>query len=151
MAAGSAPGAAETLDGPIAALVERVVDGDTVAVRAQIWLGQEVRVLVRVRGIDAPETRGRCARARALAAEASARMAEAVAGGRLGLRRVERDKYGGRVVADVVLPGGDDLAQRLLATAPVRAHGGGARDSWCRDGPVLPGPRSIRTGNRSGG
>ena len=32
--------AAEALAGPVAARVERVVDGDTIEVRAKIWLGQ---------------------------------------------------------------------------------------------------------------
>ena len=42
------------LEGPVPAFVERVVDGDTLVVRARIWLGQELRIMVRVAGIDAP-------------------------------------------------------------------------------------------------
>jgi endonuclease YncB( thermonuclease family) len=44
--------AAERLSGPYSAAVERVVDGDTLAVRVRVWLGHELAVLVRVRGID---------------------------------------------------------------------------------------------------
>lgn len=128
------PSPAETLPGPVQAVVDRVVDGDTIAVRARIWLGQEVSVLVRVRGIDAPERRGRCAEERRLAERATAVMAEAVADGRLGLRQVERDKYGGRVVADVVLVDGGDLAGRLLESRTVRPYGSGGRASWCEPG-----------------
>ena len=54
------PGAAERLAGPYPAEVERIVDGDTLAVRVAIWLEQDLNVLVRIRGIDAPELRGRC-------------------------------------------------------------------------------------------
>src|SRR5687767_1843559 len=35
--------AAEILPGPYAGAVERVVDGDTLAVRVNVWLGQELR------------------------------------------------------------------------------------------------------------
>lgn len=128
------PAAAETLPGPVPAVVDRVVDGDTIAVRARIWLGQEVSVLVRIRGIDAPERRGRCPEERALAERATTAMAAAVADGHLDLRQVERDKYGGRVVADVVLIDGRNLAGRLLASQTVRPYRGGGRASWCESG-----------------
>jgi endonuclease YncB( thermonuclease family) len=52
--------AGDLLEGPVTATVERVVDGDTLAVRAKIWIGHEIDVLVRLRGIDAPELRGDC-------------------------------------------------------------------------------------------
>ncbi len=56
--AGSMPClAGQTLAGPYTAIVERVIDGDTLAVRVPVWIGQELTVLVRVRGIDAPERR----------------------------------------------------------------------------------------------
>jgi micrococcal nuclease len=128
------PARAEMLPGPVPAIVDRVVDGDTIAVRARIWLGQEVRVLVRVRGIDAPERRGRCDRERALAARAAAAMASALADGGVTLLRVEADKYGGRVIADVRLDDGGDLAARLLDLRAVRAYRGGVRVSWCDPG-----------------
>ena len=72
--AGSMPSlAGQTLAGPYTATVERVVDGDTLAVRVPVWIGQELTVLVRVRGIDAPERKSRCATERALTKRASAR------------------------------------------------------------------------------
>lgn len=60
----------EALVGPVSAVVERVVDGDTVDVRAHIWLGQTLTVRVRIDGVDAPETRSDCADERRLAAAA---------------------------------------------------------------------------------
>jgi endonuclease YncB( thermonuclease family) len=59
------------LPGPIPAEVLEVVDGDTLTVRALIWLGQVVETNVRVDGIDTPEIRARCDRERKLAAEAA--------------------------------------------------------------------------------
>ena len=46
---------AEEFPGPVSAVVERVVDGDTLDVRADIWLGQSLNVRVRIAGVDAPE------------------------------------------------------------------------------------------------
>src|SRR5882757_1213192 len=61
---------AEGLEGPVKAIVQRVVDGDTIEVRAFIWLGQSVLIRVRIDGVDAPELEARCPaeRERALAA-----------------------------------------------------------------------------------
>ncbi|MYZ50049.1 thermonuclease family protein [Propylenella binzhouense] len=134
LAAGVSPGlphAAEILAGPYAAEVETVVDGDTIAVRVPIWIGQEIRVLVRIRGVDAPEKRARCEGERRLSDRATAALAGLVAGGRVTLRDIAGDKYWGRVVADVSAPDGTDLGRALLARALVRAYDGGARGGWC--------------------
>ncbi len=73
--------AGQTLAGPYTATVERVIDGDTLAVRVPVWIGQELTVLVRVRGIDAPERKSRCATEQRLAKRASAYLAAMVSGG----------------------------------------------------------------------
>ena len=46
--------AADTLPGPIQAEVLRVIDGDTIEVRAKIWLDQYIETNVRLAGLDAP-------------------------------------------------------------------------------------------------
>lgn len=51
---------AETLDGPVSARVLEVVDGDSLRVVVQVWLGQHIETLVRIRGIDTPERRRAC-------------------------------------------------------------------------------------------
>jgi endonuclease YncB( thermonuclease family) len=101
--------AAETLSGPFAAAVEEVVDGDTLRARVSIWLGQELRVLVRIRGIDAPEMRGRCDREKERARDATAALRRLVAPGAVVLTQVEGDKYFGRVLADVATPDAADV------------------------------------------
>ncbi|HEY4265726.1 MAG TPA: hypothetical protein VGM72_10435, partial [Micropepsaceae bacterium] len=58
---------AEALEGPVSAVVQRVVDGDTIEVRAAIWLGQSLTVRVRIDGVDAPELKARCPEERQLA------------------------------------------------------------------------------------
>lgn len=128
---GSGPALSETLSGPIPATIERVVDGDTLAVRAHIWLGQEIRVLVRIRGIDTPELRGRCDMETRRAERAAERTTDATEAGTVTLFRIAPDKYHGRVLADVTLADGRDLASVLLNTGAARRYDGTARGDWC--------------------
>ena len=122
---------AETLPGPIAAEVIRVVDGDTLALRARIWIGMDIVVNARIRGIDAPELRGRCATEKALARSARAYLASLAADGRVRLAGIENDKYAGRVLADVVTENGVDLRAAMLESGLARPYDGGARAPWC--------------------
>ncbi len=123
--------AGQTLAGPYTAIVERVIDGDTLAVRVPVWIGQELTVFVRVRGIDAPERKGRCAAERALAKRASAYLAAMVSGGPVRLSRISGGKYFGRVLADVTTAEGNDVARRLLSRKLARPYRGKARAGWC--------------------
>jgi len=123
--------AAERLAGPVAGEIVRVVDGDTLAVRARIWIGQEIEVLVRLRGVDAPEKRGRCRGERDAAAAATEALAGFSAGGHVVLTEIEGDKYFGRVIADVAAADGTDLSAALIGTGLVRAYSGGRRAAWC--------------------
>jgi endonuclease YncB( thermonuclease family) len=126
--------AAEILPGPFTASVERVVDGDTLGVRVTVWLGQEVGTLVRIRGVDAPEMRGKCDSERAKARAAAAALEVLVADGAVALTRIEGDKYFGRVVADVTTAAGQDVGEALVAGGFARAYDGGARAAWCELG-----------------
>jgi len=128
-----APRAADRLAGPVPAEVLRVLDGDTVEVEARIWLGQTVRTLVRLRGADAPELHGRCARERDLAAKARA-FVTGRANGAVTLRDIARDKYGGRVTARVLDAKGQDITAALLRAGLARPYGGRAKSSWCAAG-----------------
>jgi endonuclease YncB( thermonuclease family) len=123
--------AAETLPGPIPARLVEVIDGDTLRVRARIWLGQEIETAVRLAGVNAPELAGKCDSERRLARTARASLAQALGGGDLVLTDVTWDKYGGRVVATVRTPSGDDPTAALLAEGLARPYGGGRREGWC--------------------
>ncbi len=69
----------------------RVIDGDTIEVRARIWLDQFLVTRVRLRDIDAPESTGRCP-AEVAMAEAARRHLSALAGsGQAYLADVGRD------------------------------------------------------------
>jgi len=131
---------ADRLSGPYDAAVERVVDGDTIAVRVAVWLGLELAVSVRVRGIDAPELRGDCESEKAHAAEATAVLARMIGDEPVTLREIEGDKYFGRVLSDVASARGEDVAAAMIVAGLARPYDGGERPSWCQVG-ALPGGR----------
>ncbi|MCA1909178.1 MAG: thermonuclease family protein [Magnetospirillum sp.] len=122
----------EKLPGPIPARVIRVVDGDTVLVRARIWLGQDVETSVRLSGIDTPEKRGKCDAERQAAQQAETFTASRAAPDSVvSLHDVIADKYGKRVVARIVTGDGQDLGAALVAARLARPYDGGRKDGWC--------------------
>ncbi len=131
LAAPSRAVAAERLRGPIPADVVAVVDGDTLAVRAHIWLGQVVATHVRLLGIDAPELHGHCPRERQAAQRAREALSQRTRGGVVTLEDLRPDKYGGRVLARVRDARGVDLAAALLSDRLVAPYAGGRRADWC--------------------
>ncbi|HRE60087.1 MAG TPA: thermonuclease family protein [Micropepsaceae bacterium] len=123
--------AGEVLPGPYQARVERVIDGDSLLVRVRIWLGQEVSTIVRIRGVDAPELKGRCAQERTGAEAARRFIEEALTGGDVVLAAIENDKFGGRVIAQVFASGGTDVGAALVSAGLARSYDGGRRAGWC--------------------
>jgi endonuclease YncB( thermonuclease family) len=126
----TAPSAADTLRGPVAGIVVRAIDGDTLEFVAHVWLGLNLTTDVRVRGIDTPEVRGACAREKDLAAKATRRLSELTAGG-VTIANVADDKYFGRVVADVTTSTGTDVKAAMIASGLARPYDGGTRQPWC--------------------
>ncbi|WP_309082705.1 thermonuclease family protein [Chelativorans sp.] len=109
----------------------RVIDGDTFVAEARIWPGQTITVSVRIRGVDAPELRSRCAIEKAAADEARLALEEMIGGSTVRIRNISGDKYFGRVVADVSttqeVPVGESLLVRTLASS----YDGGERVAYC--------------------
>ncbi|MDQ7017597.1 MAG: thermonuclease family protein [Robiginitomaculum sp.] len=128
--AGSSPVLSrETLSGPIAAELVRVVDGDTLAVRALIWPGQHIDIKVRLADIDAPELyRPSCTRERDRARAARNFLVQRT-GNTVTLRAVHLGKYAGRVVARVQTDKGEDLSILLLQAGLARPMHD--RTGWC--------------------
>lgn len=123
--------AREILEGPVLAQVERVVDGDTIAVKATIWPGQHIRVYVRVNGIDTPELRGKCPREKELAQFARRFVIDWTYSGWVKLKNIRNGKYAGRIIADVFDREGYNLADVMLNNGLARPYSGGKRTSWC--------------------
>lgn len=126
----SAAMAKEQIAGPIPADVERVIDGDTVKVRARIWLEQDLVVSVRIANIDAPELfRPKCPAEKTRARAAKNFVSTFFADGTAWLHDVENGKYAGRVVARLTNSAGDDLGEALVsASYAVNAN----RGNWCQ-------------------
>lgn len=119
--------------GPVAASVVKVRDGDTVEVEAFVWPMQSVHVAVRLRGIDAPEKRGKCDGEKAAAARATARLKQLLATDRVYLTEISGDKYFGRVLARLSVKGNADLGRTLLKEGLVAPYVGGKRRDWCSE------------------
>lgn len=82
--------------------VERVIDGDTLVVRLDLWPGLEAVYSVRARGIDAPELTGAMCPQEKLWAEEARAQAEKLYGVGTAIRieNVELDSFG-RALADI--------------------------------------------------
>ena len=114
--------------------VLRVVDGDTVAVDASADMPPELaRLNVRLDGVDTPEKGGRakCDEERAAGRAATAFTEEAIAGASaIVVRNPKWGKYGGRVLAELMLDG-RSLSAWLIAEGLGRPYEGKKRGSWC--------------------
>lgn len=117
--------------GPVEARLVEITDGDSFKALARIWPGMEIRVTVRLRGVDAPELRGKCAREKVMALYARRRLAELLGSGEMVLVNVSGGKYYGRVLADVRLSDGRDISAVMLTSGLVVSYGGGRHRGWC--------------------
>jgi endonuclease YncB( thermonuclease family) len=112
--------------------VVRIIDGDTFVARVRTWANQGVETRVRLRSIDAAELHARCSRELRLALAARTALQRLLADGSVTLSRVGRDKYPGRIDANVATRGTTDVSAAMLSGGFARAYDGGRRGSWCR-------------------
>jgi len=119
------------ITGPVSAKVVRVFDGDTFTVEAYPWPGLEAKASVRVNGVDTPEIRGKCDAEKQKAIEAREFVKGLVLGETVFLQNVKHGKYAGRVIADVKLNNGENLALKIISQGLGREYHGGAREGWC--------------------
>ncbi|MBV6633886.1 MAG: thermonuclease family protein [Alphaproteobacteria bacterium] len=104
--------AAET---QLAAVVERVVDGDTFDVRLTPWPGLTVDGRIRVPDIQAPETfRPDCEIERVKGEAATDWLRDRIEGKKVVLLNVEPATWAGRFTATVIDPTGADIAKALI-------------------------------------
>ena len=124
--------APRVIRGPIPATVEPIIDGDTIEVRADVWIGQQIVVRVRLAHVDTPELDARCETERIMAEAARKLVTDLIAGTRIELLNIRGGKYFGRVIADVRTADGFDLADLVLQSGLGRPyHPRAARDPWC--------------------
>jgi endonuclease YncB( thermonuclease family) len=117
------------------AVITRVIDGDTVAFQAPFLPDPLKKELsIRVYGVDTPEKGHRAAcvseAQRGEAASAFTKQAVAQATQRQ-IVIMDWDKYGGRVLGDVIL-NGQSLRGMLIVNGHAREYYGEAKQSWCQ-------------------
>ncbi len=115
-------------------VITRVIDGDTVGFRAD-WLPKPLKpeLSIRVYGVDTPEKgfRAKCPEEDQRGKLATKFTTNLVA--KSMQRQVilyDWDKYGGRVLGDVILDG-QSLRAALIANGFAREYYGEAKQSWC--------------------
>jgi len=115
--------------------VTRVIDGDTVEFAAPFLPAPlKPKLAVRVFGVDTPEKgfRAKCESEAQRGAEASAftkRVITASKTARVAI--IDWDKYGGRVLGDIILDNNVSLRALLIQNGFAREYYGEAKQSWC--------------------
>lgn len=112
----------------------RVIDGDTVAFRAPFLPDPLKKELsIRVYGVDTPEKgfRAKCPQEDTKGKAASEFTKQLVqTSTKRQIVLYDWDKYGGRVLGDIVL-NGQSLRQLLINNGYAREYYGEAKQSWC--------------------
>lgn len=115
-------------------VLTRVIDGDTVAFEAK-WLPDPLKkeLSIRVFGVDTPEKghRAKCPKENELGQAASAFTKQVISQStQRQIILMSWDKYGGRVLGDVILDG-KSLRNMLIQQGYAREYYGDAKQSWC--------------------
>jgi endonuclease YncB( thermonuclease family) len=77
------------------------------------------------------EIRGKCEEEKQKALEARDYVRSLILGEVVQLENVKHGKYAGRVVAEVILDGGENLADKIISQGLGREYHGGKREGWC--------------------
>ena len=122
--------------------VLRVVDGDSLEI-ANEFLPQELKLFVRIKGIDTPEKapRAKCEKENILAQKASNYTKNSIEKAqknhqKITFSEIKWDKYGGRIVAKVMIDN-SDLGQELVRKGLARVYHGEKKKTWCNNTPNL--------------
>jgi len=116
--------------------VLRTLDGDTLEIANQ-FLPEELKLFVRMKGIDTPEKApsANCEKENALGQKATIFTKKAIQNAqknnqKITFTEIKWDKYGGRIVAKVFI-NNNDLAQELIKNGLGRVYFGEKKKSWC--------------------
>ena len=116
------------------AKILRVTDGDTVVISAPFLPAPfKPELAIRVFGVDTPEKghRAMCPSEAQRGEAASAFTKNAIAqGGKFQVTMYGWDKFGGRVLGDILI-NGQSLRAGLIANGFAREYYGEAKQSWC--------------------
>jgi endonuclease YncB( thermonuclease family) len=121
------------------AQIIRVSDGDTIVIAAPFLPAPfKPELAIRVFGVDTPEKgfRAQCPQEAQRGEAASAFTKKAIesaaaSGGRFQVTMYGWDKFGGRVLGDILV-NGQSLRAALIANGFAREYYGEAKQSWCQ-------------------
>ena len=117
------------------AQIVRVSDGDTIVIAAPFLPAPlKPELAVRIFGVDTPEKghRAQCAQEDQQAQLASKYTSQLIAqGGRIQVTLYAWDKFGGRVLGDIIV-NGQSVRQGLIQNGLAREYYGEAKTSWCQ-------------------
>lgn len=116
------------------AVINRIIDGDTVVIQAP-YLPKPLKpeIAVRIYGVDTPEKgfRAKCPEEDAKGHAATDFTTAAIkAATKFQVSLLEWDKYGGRVLGDIILDG-KSLRKMLIDQDMAREYFGDAKKPWC--------------------
>lgn len=116
--------------------VLRVVDGDTLEIKNE-FLPEELKLFVRIKGIDTPEKsfRAKCLKEKKLAQKATDFTTKFINDAQenkhiIEFSEIKWDKYGGRIVAKVKI-GDKIIGDELIKNGLARPYFGEKKSSWC--------------------
>jgi len=108
-----------------------VYDGDTIRVNIDSFpdiIGENIRI--RLKGIDAPEIKGKCQKEIDLAIMARDYLRNAINQSiKIELRNIERGKYF-RIVGELYI-NGENISNNLIKRKLAYHYNGGKKRSWC--------------------
>jgi len=108
-----------------------IYDGDTIRVNIDSFpdiIGKNIRI--RIKGIDAPEIKGKCQKEIDLAIMARDYLRNAInQSSQIELRNMERGKYF-RIVGELYIDG-ENISKGLLKEKLAYIYHGGKKRSWC--------------------
>lgn len=114
--------------------IERVIDGDTVVISAKFLPHELGQVLsLRIKGVDTPESgaRAKCDSEKELAQNAKQFVIDMIAASKsTKVILYGWDKYGGRVLGDIIL-NGMLISELLISNGYAFRYDGGTKASWC--------------------
>jgi micrococcal nuclease len=115
--------------------VTRVIDGDTVEFAAPFLPAPlKPRLAVRVFGVDTPEKgfRAKCESEAKRGEAASAFTKKVITESKTArIAIIDWDKFGGRVLGDIILDNNVSLRSLLIQNGFAREYYGEAKQSWC--------------------
>jgi endonuclease YncB( thermonuclease family) len=115
--------------------ITRVIDGDTVEFSAPFLPAPlKPRLAVRVFGVDTPEKgfRAQCENEKQRGEAASAFTKKVITESKTAkVALIDWDKFGGRVLGDIILDNNVSLRALLIQNGFAREYYGEAKQSWC--------------------